>query len=316
MLHGGVKGENRMFKTRIFLMGMIVVLVLPALAVGLPPAWALDGARIHFVWVSLSCTQGAFSFDWVEVPESRPLAQNENILARVEVWDSTGTLLGTQNFGPLEVFTGGPFSGTISFSQTPVSPVTFKLFYLIEYPTGADGAWFEADRRVVEANCQAAPGCDVQMPIPDTAVVGAFVRTTPAYWAPDKLTNPLITIPVGKTAWVLGTDPSGRYYEIVWVCDLLWVPVNTMGPNYDDVWKGRPLPGWVAITSGGGSTGGIFPVDSAPTNADTYTVQPGDNLFRIALHFGVNLNRLASVNGISNPSRIYVGQVLNIAAAR
>jgi LysM repeat protein len=89
-----------------------------------------------------------------------------------------------------------------------------------------------------------------------------------------------------------------------------------MGPNYDDVWKGRPLPGRVNVPSGGGSTGGTFPVDSAPITADTYMVQPGDNLFRIALHFGVNLSRLASVNGISDPSKIFVGQVLNIAAAR
>jgi hypothetical protein len=305
-----------MFRTRVFLIGMIVALVWPALAMGLPAAWAQDGAPIRFVWVSLSCTQGAFSFDWTEVPETRPPAQQENVRARVEVWDSTSTLLGAEDFPAVPLYYDGPFSGSVNFSQTPVSPVTFELFYLIEYPTGADGEWSEADRRVVEADCQAVPGCDVQMPIPDTAVVGSFVRTTPAYWAPDQLTNPLITIPVGKTAWVLGTDPSGRYYEIVWVCDLLWVPVNTMGPNYDDVWKGRPLPGRVATTFSGGSIGGTFPVDSAPTNADTYTVQPGDNLFRIALHFGVNLSKLASVNGISDPSRIYVGQVLNIAAAR
>ncbi|HVO71592.1 MAG TPA: LysM domain-containing protein [Aggregatilineaceae bacterium] len=308
-----------MFKTRVFSMGMIVVLVVSALAVGLPPARAQDGAPLRFVWVSLSCTQGAFSFDWTEVPETRPLAQQGYILARVEISDSTGTVLGAQNLGPVAVFTGGPFSGTISFGQRPVSPVTFKLLYAVEIPLDVRPLaqeWIEADRRVVEVDCQAAPGCDVQMPIPDTAVVGAFVRTTPAYWAPDKLTNPLVTIPVGKTAWVLGTDPSGRYYEIVWVCDLLWVPVNAMGPNYDDVWKGRPLPGRVAITSSGGSAGGTFPVDSAPTDSDTYTVQPGDNLFRIALHFGVNLSRLASVNGIGDPSRIYAGQVLNIAAAR
>jgi LysM repeat protein len=59
-----------------------------------------------------------------------------------------------------------------------------------------------------------------------------------------------------------------------------------------------------------------FPVNSAPVNASSYTVQRGDNLFRIALHFGVNLTRLASVNGISNSRVIYSGQVLSIAAAR
>jgi hypothetical protein len=171
------------------------------------------------------------------------------------------------------------------------------------------------------------PGCDVQMPISDTSVVGTFVKTTPTYWTPGQPTSPLVTIPAGKTAWVLGTDPSGRYYEIVWVCNLLWVPVDTMGPNYDDVWKGRPLPGGATGSSGtsgspagpisaAASGGGYFPVNSAPVTASTYIVQRGDNLFRIALHFGVDLNRLAAVNGISDPRRIFVGQVLNIAAAR
>jgi hypothetical protein len=298
-----------MFRTRM----VLVLMMIAVLAMGLPSARA-QGGPIRFVSVSLSCTQGTFSFDWVDLFESRLLAQQENIQMRVEIRDSTGTLLGTENFPSIPLYSDGPFSGTVNFSQTPVSPVTFRLLYLLEFTS--EGVWSEADRRVVEADCQAAPGCDVQMPIPDTAVVGSFVRTTPAYWTPDKLTSPLITIPVGKTAWVLGTDPSGRYYEIVWVCNLLWVPVNTMGPNYDDVWKGRPLPGKVAVITGGRPTAGSFPVDSAPTTAATYTVQLGDNLFRIALHFGVDLNRLAAVNGISDPSKIYVGQVLNIAAAR
>mgnify|MGYP000045941951 CR=1 FL=1 len=58
-----------------------------------------------------------------------------------------------------------------------------------------------------------------------------------------------------------------------------------------------------------------FPVYSAPVNASAYTVQQGDNLFRIALHFGVDLNTLAYVNGIANPRYVTSGQALNIAAA-
>jgi len=42
----------------------------------------------------------------------------------------------------------------------------------------------------------------------------------------------------------------------------------------------------------------------------TYTVQPGDNLFRIAHRFGVSLTELARVNGISNISRVQAGRVL------
>ncbi len=44
----------------------------------------------------------------------------------------------------------------------------------------------------------------------------------------------------------------------------------------------------------------------------TYTVQRGDNLYRIALRFGTTVQKLAAANGIVNPNLIYVGTVLKI----
>ena len=85
------------------------------------------------------------------------------------------------------------------------------------------------------------PGCDL-LPIPETAVVGSFTSNAEVYWAPGQLVEPATTITEGNTAWVLGMDASGQYYEIIWSCDYLWVPVGSMGPNFDDVWQGRPLP--------------------------------------------------------------------------
>jgi LysM repeat protein len=49
-----------------------------------------------------------------------------------------------------------------------------------------------------------------------------------------------------------------------------------------------------------------------PPVITTYRVQPGDNLYNIALRFGVPVNELIQYNNISNPNRIYVGQVLVI----
>jgi len=49
------------------------------------------------------------------------------------------------------------------------------------------------------------------------------------------------------------------------------------------------------------------------TTASTYTVQPGDTLYRISLRFGLSVAQLASTNGIVNPNLIYVGQVLQIS---
>ena len=48
------------------------------------------------------------------------------------------------------------------------------------------------------------------------------------------------------------------------------------------------------------------------TDGTTYVVQRGDNLFRIALRYNMNYLYLAQYNGIANPSRIRVGQVLRI----
>jgi LysM repeat protein len=51
--------------------------------------------------------------------------------------------------------------------------------------------------------------------------------------------------------------------------------------------------------------------DPAPSG-QTYTVRRGDTLSAIALRYGVSMWALAQANGISNPSLIYVGQVLQI----
>lgn len=46
-----------------------------------------------------------------------------------------------------------------------------------------------------------------------------------------------------------------------------------------------------------------------------YTVQGGDSLSAIGSRFGVSWSAIASANGISNPNRIYPGQVLTIPGA-
>lgn len=59
----------------------------------------------------------------------------------------------------------------------------------------------------------------------------------------------------------------------------------------------------------------IISVSSAPIQApatSTYTVRSGDTLSSIASKFGTNYQALASLNGLSNPNLIYVGQVLRV----
>ena len=59
----------------------------------------------------------------------------------------------------------------------------------------------------------------------------------------------------------------------------------------------------------------IISVSSAPIQApatSTYTVRSGDTLSGIANKFGTSYQALASLNGLSNPNLIYVGQVLRV----
>jgi peptidoglycan-N-acetylglucosamine deacetylase len=65
-----------------------------------------------------------------------------------------------------------------------------------------------------------------------------------------------------------------------------------------------PTP--VVSTTPGTTTGGTG------TCPATYTVQQGDNLFRIAMKFGIDWHDLAAANGITNPESLQVGQVLTI----
>jgi LysM repeat protein len=60
------------------------------------------------------------------------------------------------------------------------------------------------------------------------------------------------------------------------------------------------------------------PEETPPPTPDvpqTYTVQPGDTLTRIARRFGTTALELARLNGITNPSTIYAGQVLNLTGS-
>jgi LysM repeat protein len=53
-------------------------------------------------------------------------------------------------------------------------------------------------------------------------------------------------------------------------------------------------------------------VPAAAAQQQTYVVQPGENLFRIALKHGLTTQQLAAANGIVNPDYVYAGQVLVI----
>lgn len=76
--------------------------------------------------------------------------------------------------------------------------------------------------------------------------------------------------------------------------------------------EGQHLPGGSAPSAGSG--GGSQPAGPAVdlSQYETYTVQPGDSLGKIAEKFGVTVSAIAELNRIVNIDRIEVGTVLAI----
>lgn len=59
-------------------------------------------------------------------------------------------------------------------------------------------------------------------------------------------------------------------------------------------------------------TGQVLKINSTVTQATTYTVKAGDTLSAIANKYNTTYQAIAAKNGISNPNKIYPGQVLKI----
>ena len=76
-----------------------------------------------------------------------------------------------------------------------------------------------------------------------------------------------------------------------------------IAPDFAAAAKGMPSTG----TQTGGTSGG-----SSTASGTTYTVKAGDTLSGIAAKYGTTYQALAAYNGISNPNRINVGQVIKI----
>ncbi len=85
-----------------------------------------------------------------------------------------------------------------------------------------------------------------------------------------------------------------------------------VNPNLVPIGQVLVVPGPGNNYPGGTIAPTVLPTVPAPPAAKTYTVAPGDNLFRISLRFGVTLDALMRENGITNPNLVYVGQVLRI----
>ena len=109
-----------------------------------------------------------------------------------------------------------------------------------------------------------------------------------------------VKVKFGANVWATGEAiPSwvkGRTYDVAQVSGnrVLLAGINS--------WINKSDVEIISVSSA--------PIQSPATN--TYTVRSGDTLSSIAAKFGTSYQTLASLNGISNPNLIYVGQVLRV----
>lgn len=213
-------------KRRLFFVGLVLVLL---------SAFALTGTSFaagtpsNPVLTVLFCTL-TVEFD----------AQSAGVAYNVQIWDDGQSL-----FSPTRTSAaaGETLRFLFDFSNIAIQQGAAGIGVYIY----ADGSFvFAADPYTdLDESCLAfqsnEPGCDL-LALPSQAVVGSFVQTTPLYWAPGEPVQPALSMEAGKTAWVIGTDATGKWYKIAWACDFLWVPASSLGPNFDNVWQGAPLP--------------------------------------------------------------------------
>lgn len=155
----------------------------------------------------------------------------------VEVWDDGARITA----GKVNVSGSGTYSVTLLVpnpSDLGFPGMGVYLYDPTDYSTSVDDVdpYFPTG---LDPACGAGPD---MVPLPPQAVVGAVKTDTPTYWAPSADAETGVTLSAGKTVWVLGVDASNQYYKIVLAGTYLWVPKAALGPNYDAVWNGAPLP--------------------------------------------------------------------------
>jgi len=184
-------------------------------------------------------------------------------------------------------------------------------------PTAADTAPAESpetDEEVgggtpadVQPTAEAAP--EEAPAVEPTAVPAQPVPTTP----PQSETSgdTAVTVPVDECNVIHIVQPGQNLYQIDLIYNISWVWIAQANglANPNQVTVGQEL---VIPLCGVGSPPPVQP----PPSGATYVVQPGDNLFRIGLKYGISWVQIAEANGITNPNQIYVGQVLKIPATQ
>jgi LysM repeat protein len=142
------------------------------------------------------------------------------------------------------------------------------------------------------------PPTSTPTPTPTTTSITAVPTYTPAPTTP----TPIPSSPTGQ-----GTHVVQRGENLFRIALRYGTTVEAVASANGIANPALIYVGQVLTIPGSGSQ-----PPSQPPGGTTYVVQRGDNLFRIALRYNMSYVYLAQYNGVANPSRIYVGQVLRI----
>ena len=123
------------------------------------------------------------------------------------------------------------------------------------------------------------------------------------YVVPSTICGPLYAAPL-----VAGGSSSAQALAVVQING------NGQGIAYAQVAANGQVTAFAAVSGNGSALAAAQSSTTSGTSAPVggsgkfHVVAHGENLFRIALHYGTTVAVLAQINNISDPTRIYVGQ--------
>jgi len=172
---------------------------------------------------------------------------------------------------------------------------------------------------------QPAPTAETTQAATAAPTEAATVAPTPIVVTPQATAEATVTAPTTNTvtgaATVVPATSSTPGKHIVQANENLFRIALRYGTTVEALAQANGITNPALITvgrelnipSGGGTTPTLPSTGGATGGAGgAYTVQAGDNLFRIALKYNFDQYYLARYNGISNPALIYPGQTIRI----
>lgn len=214
---------------------------------------------------------------------------------------------------PTEPDTSDPnVGGGTGFDPTQAAPQPTEV--VSGYPVEEDTAVSEDIAAYPVESATAVPAAPTEAP--DEQEPAEEAAPEPAEPAPT--TAPADT-PAEETAATTGSDcpkahvvqPGENLFRVGLQYGLSWVVLAQYNgiTNPNNITAGQIIQ----IPCEGAPPPTVTPPMTPPADGVVYyTVQPGDNLFRIGLKFGVSWVEIAEANGLVNPNQIYAGQTLKI----